>query len=505
MSLARSVQAQPGFEFFEPVQPPRRVQVMAHRGLKMLAPENTGAAILGCYSDFIEWAEVDVRLTHDGQHVIWHDTTVERLTSGTGRVADQTLAQLQQLDAGTWWAPRFQNTRLLSLAELLTLTRGKVNLYLDCKQVDPARLVQEIRAAKMESQVVVYGNPELLAAVRDNAGESIPRMTKFHPRTDNFDQFLTTMEPAAVELDAADVTVELCCAFHNAGVRVQAKVLGAEWDQPAIWDKMITAGVDWLQTDDPVGVRFHEVRRRIGRFPVQIAYHRGANRYAPENTVAAIRQATACGADYVEIDIQTSRDGQFVLLHDRTLNRTTNGQGPVSDQPLEALRRLDAGAWFGKPFAGTQVPLLDEGLAALGDVSRVYLDAKNIPPADLVAATRKHALLERHVVYQSLDYCRKLRELEPAMRLLPPLKTPADFDKVASIQPFGVDAAWSALSAELIQRCHAANVQVFSDALGLHETVADYRQALRWGIDVIQTDHPLRVLRAIELEQDNPQ
>jgi len=70
---------------------------------------------------------------------------------------------------------------------------------------------------------------------------------------------------------------------------------------------------------------------------------------------------------------------------------------------------------------------------------------------------------------------------------------------VAREKPFGVDARWSALSRELIARCHEAGIQVFSDALGLNENVEQYARAIDWGIDVIQTDYPLRVLRAIEL------
>src|SRR5207244_2605926 len=67
------------------------------------------------------------------------------------------------------------------------------------------------------------------------------------------------------------------------------------------------------------------------------------------------------------------------------------------------------------------------------------------------------------------------------------------------LKPYAVDANWNILSKELIARCHAAGVLVFSDALGKHENVAQYLQAMDWGIDLIQTDHPLRVLRAIEL------
>jgi glycerophosphoryl diester phosphodiesterase len=492
--------AQSHFKFVEPVTPPRAVQVMAHRGLSRLAPENSAAAVLGCGADFIEWAEVDVRLTKDGRHVILHDATLDRTTDGKGPVADAMLEEFLKFDAGSWFAPRFKGTRPRALSELLKAAHGKVNLYLDCKQIDPELLVRDIVDSQMESQVIVYDNAENLKRVRASGKNAIATMTKFRPRTMDFEVFVKEIDPAAVEIDADEVTREICQAFHERGVKVQAKVLGADWDNPATWTKMIEAGVDWLQTDDPVGVRFTEVRRRIGKFPVQIACHRGANRYAPENTIPAIHAAVGLGADYIEIDLRTTKDGRVFLMHDRTVNRTTGGNGPVSDMTAEDVVRLDAGAWFGKPFTGTRVPTLEEALTALGDKSAAYLDAKEVAPEILLAAMREHKLLARSVVYQSPEYLAKLRALEPAVRTLPPLASAGDFGKAAAAKPFGVDAKWSALSRELIARCHAAGIQVFSDALGFNENVDQYRRAIEWGIDVIQTDYPLRVLRAIELQ-----
>ena len=496
---------QPHFQFFEPVRPPRAVQIMAHRGMHRLAPEKSAAAVLVCAADFIEWAEVDVRLTKDGRHVILHDATLDRTTDGKGPVADITIEAFLKLDAGLWFAPRFKGTPPLVLTELLGVARGKINLYLDCKAINPEPLVQEIVDAGMESQVVVYDRPEVLKRVRATGKNAIATMTKFRPKTMDFDEFVKDIDPAAVEVDADEVTGAICRRFHERGIKVQAKVLGEVWDNPATWMKMIEDGADWLQTDDPAGVRFTEVRRRVATFPVQIACHRGANRYAPENTLPAIRTAAALGTDYIEIDIRTTKDGRLYLLHDRTVDRTTSGTGPLSEMTAEAVARLDAGSWFGKPFVGSSVPTLKEALTALGDNSAAYLDAKEIAPEVLLAAMREQKLLARSVVYQSPDYLAKLRVLEPAVRTLPPLGSAADFEKVAATKPFGVDAKWSALSRELIARCHAAGIQVFSDAIGFNETLEQYRRAMEWGIDVIQTDHPLRVLRAIELAGSSAQ
>lgn len=490
------------FTFFEPVEPPRQVQVMAHRGMAMLAPENSLQAVLACADDFVEWAEVDVRLTKDGQHVVIHDDSLDATTNGHGRVADHTLAELKELDAGSWFAPRFAGLRLQSLPEVLAAAKGKVNLYLDCKHVNPDLLVREIQAAEMQSQVVVYDQPPMLAKVRATAGDRIATMTKFHPREMKIEAFAKEVDPAAVELDADDVTSELCREFHYRGIKVEAKVLGDKWDNPVTWNKVIEAGVDWLQTDNVAGVRFADVHRRVTHFPVKVSCHRGANRYAPENTVAAIHTAAAFGADYIEIDIRTTSDGKFVLMHDATVDDTTNGTGPVRQHTAHEIAALDAGVKFSQEFVGTHVPTFDEGLTVLGDHSSVYLDAKDISPEALLAAIRKHSLLERHVVFQSPDYGRRIKALDSNMRMLLPLKRTGDFDRLATDKPFAFDTEWGILSQELISRSHAAGIQVFSDALGKHENVDDYRQAIGWGIDVIQTDYPLKVLRAIELESN---
>jgi glycerophosphoryl diester phosphodiesterase len=497
--LTTPAAAQPNYKFFEPVQPARATQVMAHRGMHTLAPENSLRAVLACANDFIEWAEVDIRLTKDGRHIVFHDDNLEGCTDGKGKVADLNLEDLEKLDAGSWFAPRFKDTRLLTLVELLRAAKGKVNLYLDCKRVDPELLAKEILTAEMERQVIIYGQPEMLAKVRAAAGNKIPTMSKFRPKTMTLESFMTDVDPAAVEIDADDVTAELCQACHAKGIKVQAKVLGEKWDNATGWGKMLEAGVDWLQTDDPAGVRFAEVRRRIPDFPVKISYHRGANRYAPENTILAIDKAAALGADYIEIDIRPTKEGKYMLLHDGTLNRTTNGKGPIRSSTFAEVAKLSAGAWFGRPFAEARVPPLSDALTAMGKKSHVYLDAKDITPADLLDAMRKHELVERSVVYQSKEYLAKLKALEPKVRPLPPLRRAGQFEQVAAIAPYGFDTNWSILSAELIAKAHKAGIRVFSDAMGANERIEQYQKAIGWGIDVIQTDHPLRVLRAIEL------
>ena len=101
-----------------------------------------------------------------------------------------------------------------------------------------------------------------------------------------------------------------------------------------------------------------------GCVPIVIG-HRGAAGHAPENTLPSLLKAHELGVDWVEFDVKLSGDDVPVLFHDDTLDRSTDGHGPIANQDLKALRRRDAGAWFGKAFAGACLPTLDEGLAVL--------------------------------------------------------------------------------------------------------------------------------------------
>lgn len=107
-----------------------------------------------------------------------------------------------------------------------------------------------------------------------------------------------------------------------------------------------------------------------------ILAHRGANRGAPENTLAAFRRAWDLGADGVELDVRRTADNALVILHDERLERTTGGFGRVSDHTLAEIRALDAGAWFGPEWAGERVPALDEVFDALPETAVVNVELK---------------------------------------------------------------------------------------------------------------------------------
>ena len=112
------------------------------------------------------------------------------------------------------------------------------------------------------------------------------------------------------------------------------------------------------------------------RLPWVIA-HRGASLAAPENTMAAFRKAAAMGAECIETDLHLSRDGRLVVLHDATLNRTTNGDGLVKNFTYAELRKLDAGSWFSEEFKGERMPTVEDLLDFAGQTDlSLYLEIK---------------------------------------------------------------------------------------------------------------------------------
>lgn len=136
--------------------------------------------------------------------------------------------------------------------------------------------------------------------------------------------------------------------------------------------------------------------------------HRGASSHAPENTLAAFAAAVASGADGLELDIHLSRDGVPVVIHDETLERTTDGCGAVTGMTLQQLQQLDAGSWFSVAFAGESIPTLEAVLDVFAGQLRLNLELKEFragmtvlellrqyPAADIVVSSFDCDLLTR--------------------------------------------------------------------------------------------------------------
>jgi glycerophosphoryl diester phosphodiesterase len=146
----------------------------------------------------------------------------------------------------------------------------------------------------------------------------------------------------------------------------------------------------------------------FGKKDFFVIAHRGASAYEPENTLRSFRRAVDMGADIVELDVRLSRDGALVVIHDETLDRTTNGCGAVRDKTLAELRSLDAGL-------GERVPTLDEVVSEVGDKVALAIEIKERGAEEgVVEVIRSRSLLCRAFVI-SFDegVLVRVRELEP--------------------------------------------------------------------------------------------
>jgi glycerophosphoryl diester phosphodiesterase len=153
--------------------------------------------------------------------------------------------------------------------------------------------------------------------------------------------------------------------------------------------------------------------------PLVIA-HRGASTYAPENTLAAFRTAVEQGAEAIELDAKLSADGEVMVIHDRSVDRTTNGNGLVNSLTLAQLKELDAGSFFAEQFHSEHIPTLDEVFAEVGQKILVNVELTNYAsPLDglvdkVCQLVRRHGLEER-VLFSSFS----ANNLKLASQILP--------------------------------------------------------------------------------------
>jgi glycerophosphoryl diester phosphodiesterase len=242
------------------------------------------------------------------------------------------------------------------------------------------------------------------------------------------------------------------------------------------------------------------------RSPWVIA-HRGASGHAPENTFAAFRRAVELGAGFIETDLHLTRDGRFVAIHDATLDRTTNGRGPVHMQTLADLRKLDAGHWYDREFSGERIPTLEDVLAFSREHDVVfYLEIKydvawGMHHA-LVAAIQNARNAARTIVI-SFDpsTLKEVRELDASIMV----GLLADEESAAK-RPDLIRSALNAgarqlclhstmISDEVVDRAHEAELLVAGWTIN---DADEMRNVIRTGVDGIMTDVPDRLRALLE-------
>lgn len=250
---------------------------------------------------------------------------------------------------------------------------------------------------------------------------------------------------------------------------------------------------------------------------VDVHAHRGGAGLAPENTLVAFRSAMAMSVEVLEMDLHVSADGEIVVIHDSTLERTTNGRGFVRNTPLAELQRLDAGSWFGARFAGERIPTLREVLEtvrASGDNQvRLNLETKYEPgapssPPDFEARVVRlvsEVGMNRRVMIQSFHYpsLTRVKALDPSILTIS-LRLASDPppDPVALVRAAQADIYspnFRLATRAVIETLHRAGIPVVPWTV---DNPAEMERLLEMGIgtlrgDGIITNYPDRLIQVL--------
>lgn len=225
--------------------------------------------------------------------------------------------------------------------------------------------------------------------------------------------------------------------------------------------------------------------------------HRGASSYAPENTIAAFDLALQMGARHLELDVHLTHDDYLVVIHDDTVDRTTNGTGPVASQTLAALQGLDAGAWFGEAFVGARIPTLAEVLTRYQGRAHLHIELKGLTthlPQRTVDLVQAHGMAQ-HVTFTSFQHAH-LQTMRAYAPELPTGWLVGEISDAVIAQAHTLECAQlcpraSQVTPALVQRLHAEGFRV--RAWGVAND-ALMRQVVEAGADGMTVNFPDRLL-----------
>lgn len=199
-----------------------------------------------------DYIEVDVRTTADGKLVLSHDGNVDRCTNGKGDVAKMAFAEVRALDAGVKMGPEFAGTKIPTFDEVLDYARGKINIYVDVKQVTAKDVVDHIVGHGMADHVVIYSG-----RISKDIQQLNPSL-KIMPESVSVDlvqRIIAELHPRVIAFGASDWKPEIIRLARDSGAELYVDRQGSDrtgpTDNPEGWQAAIDAGADGIQTDRP--------------------------------------------------------------------------------------------------------------------------------------------------------------------------------------------------------------------------------------------------------------
>lgn len=254
---------------------------------------------------------------------------------------------------------------------------------------------------------------------------------------------------------------------------------------PRLFTVMFVAGLAGMGYANPA------TQGRSSSEDIEVVVHRGANFLAPENTLPSARAALKYGAEWIELDVRKSKDGVLYNLHDETLDRTTDGHGPIHLVTSSEIERLDAGSWFGPAFRGLKVPRIETMLDSLKGKANVFFDVKKgTPVADLVKLVRAKGF-EKNSFFWFAD----AKMLPEFVKLAPEMKIKVNASDIEGIKkwqavcrPSYVEIEPENITKELVNYCHKNDILVMAAIQNGNEGA--YKKAIQAQPDLVNIDQP---------------
>jgi len=254
---------------------------------------------------------------------------------------------------------------------------------------------------------------------------------------------------------------------------------------PRLFTVMFVAGLAGMGYANPAA------QGRPSSEDIEVVVHRGANFLAPENTLPSARAALKYGAEWIELDVRKSKDGVLYNLHDETLDRTTDGHGPIHLVTSSEIERLDAGSWFGPAFRGLKVPRIETMLDSLKGKANVFFDVKKgTPVADLVKLVRAKGF-EKNSFFWFAD----AKMVPEFVKLAPEMKIKVNASDIEGIKkwqavcrPSYVEIEPENITKELVNYCHKNGILVMAAIQNGNEEA--YKKAIQAQPDLVNIDQP---------------
>ncbi len=231
---------------------------------------------------------------------------------------------------------------------------------------------------------------------------------------------------------------------------------------------------------------------------VYVVAHRGVHQGIPENTIPAFRKAIELGCDYVEIDVRTTKDGHFVIMHNATIDAYFPGHsGRVDEMTLAEMRQLSFGKRYGSKWEQTTIPTFEQVLILCKGKIGIYLDLKSAPVAELVKLIRKHEMEKSVLWYGSPHHLGEVIQLckdclpmpDPYFEVALPLM-------LKNFRPVVIASNFETVTPSFLEKCHQAGAIVIADET--EPDPASWEKTISMGLDGIQTDAPQKLIEYLK-------